>query len=81
MERYYAFADVRYMASLNWNYKFTGPILIGDTIRVRVRIASKRESRESDRGIAVDYTPMLNQRGEIVREGEHGLTALRKVCA
>ena len=73
-----AFADVWYMASLYWNYKFTGPILIGDTIRVRVKIASKRESKKPDRGIVVEYVTMTNQRGEIVQEGEHGLMALRK---
>lgn len=77
-QRIPAFADVRYMASLYWNYKFTGPILIGDTIRVRVKIASKRESKKPDRGIVVEYVTMTNQRGEIVQEGEHGLMALRK---
>ena len=77
-QRIPAFADVRYMASLYWNYKFTGPILIGDTIRVRVKIASKRETKKPDRGIVVEYVTMLNQRGEIVQEGEHGLMALRK---
>lgn len=80
-QRIPAFADVRYMASLYWNYKFTGPILIGDTIRIRVRIASKRETKKPDRGIVVEYVTMLNQRGEIVQEGEHGLMALRKGTA
>jgi acyl dehydratase len=77
-QRIPAFADVRYMASLYWNYKFTGPILIGDTIRIRVRIASKRETKKPDRGIVVEYVTMLNQRGEVVQEGEHGLMVLRK---
>ena len=77
-QRIPAFADVRYMASLYWNYKFTGPILIGDTIRIRVKIASKRETKKPDRGIVVEYITMLNQRDEVVQEGEHGLMALRK---
>ena len=72
------FANVRYMASLYWNYKFTGPILMGDTIRVRVRIQSKRETKKSDRGVVVEYVTMLNQRGEVVQEGEHGLMCLRR---
>jgi len=80
-QRIPAFADVRYMASLYWNYKFTGPILIGDTIRIRVKIASKRETKKPDRGIVVEYITMLNQRGEVVQEGEHGLMALRKGTA
>jgi acyl dehydratase len=72
------FAGARYMASLYWNYKFTGPILMGDTIRVRVKIVSKRETKKPDRGIVVEYVTMLNQRGEIVQEGEHGLMVLKK---
>ncbi|HXZ44217.1 MAG TPA: MaoC/PaaZ C-terminal domain-containing protein [archaeon] len=80
-QRIPAFAEVRYMASLYWNYKFTGPILMGDTIRIRVKIASKRETKKPDRGIVVEYVTMLNQRGEIVQEGEHGLMALRKGSA
>lgn len=80
-QRIPAFADVRYMASLYWNYKFTGPILIGDTIRIRVKIASKRETKKPDRGIVVEYITMVNQRGEIVQEGEHGLMVLRKGTA
>ena len=77
-QRIPAFAEVRYMASLYWNYKFTGPILIGDTIRVRVKIASKRETRKPDRGIVAEHITMVNQRGEVVQEGEHGLMALRR---
>jgi len=77
-QRIPAFADVRYMASLYWNYKFTGPILIGDTIRIRVKIAIKRETKKPDRGIVIEYITMLNQRDEVVQEGEHGLMALRK---
>jgi acyl dehydratase len=72
------FTDVRYMASLYWNYKFTGPILIGDTVRIRVRIQSKRETKKPDRGIVVEYVTMVNQRDEVVQEGEHGLMIWRR---
>jgi len=77
-QRIPAFTNVRYMASLYWNYKFTGPILTVDTIRVRVRIHSKRETKKPDRGVVVEYVTMLNQRGEVVQEGEHGLMCLRR---
>ena len=73
-----AFTAARYMASLFWNYKFTGPILMGDTIRVRVKVHSKRETKKPDRGIVVEYVTMLNQRNEIVQEGEHGLMIWRR---
>jgi acyl dehydratase len=72
------FATARYMASLYWNYKFTGPILMADTIRVRVKVQSKRETKKSDRGIVVEYVTMLNQRNEAVGEGEHGLMIWRR---
>ncbi len=74
------FATARYVASLYWNYKFTGPILIGDTIRVRVRVQSKRETKRPDRGIVVEYVSMLNQRNEVVQEGEHGLMVWRRAA-
>jgi 3-hydroxybutyryl-CoA dehydratase len=77
-QRIPAFADVRYMASLYWNYKFGGAILPGDTIRVRIRIQSKRETKKPDRGIVVEYVTMLNQRHEVVQEGEHGLMSYRR---
>jgi len=67
------FVNVRYMASLYWNYKFSGPILIGDTLRVRVKVASKRETKKPGRGIVVEHLTVLNQRNEVVQEGEHGL--------
>jgi acyl dehydratase len=73
-----AFTTTRYMASLYWNYKFTAPILIGDTVRLKVWIQSKRETKKSDRGIVVEYVRMLNQRDEVVGEGEHGLMVYRK---
>ncbi|MCK7490270.1 MAG: hypothetical protein MZU79_08850 [Anaerotruncus sp.] len=41
------------MASLYWNYKFTAPILIGDTVRLRVKIAEQARNQEAgsrDRG-------------------------------
>lgn len=72
------FATVRYMASLYWNYRFTGPILIGDTLRVQVKIQSKRETRKPDRGIVVEYVTLRNQRNETVQEGEHGLMIYRR---
>jgi len=73
-----AFATARYMASLYWNYKFTAPILIGDTVRLMVKIQSKRETKKPDRGIVIEYVTMLNQRNEVVGEGEHGLMVYRR---
>jgi len=72
------FVNARYVASLYWNYNFRAPILIGDTIRVRVRVQSKRATKKPDRGIVVEYVTLVNQRNEVAQEGEHGLMVLRK---
>ena len=73
-----AFSATRYMASLYWNYKFTAPILMGDTVRLKIRVQSKRETKKPDRGIVIEYVTMLNQRHEVVGEGEHGLMIYRR---
>jgi len=77
-QRIPAFVNVRYMASLYWNYTFTGPIQMGDTVRIRVKVSSKRETKKPGRGIVVESVAMLNQRDEVVQEGEHGLMVLMR---
>ena len=73
-----AFAETRGIASLEWTWKFTGPILIGDTIHITIRIDSMRESKsKADRGIIVERSQMLNQRDEVVQEGTHALMIWR----
>ena len=74
-----AFADTRYIASLEWNWKFTGPIMIGDSVHVKIRINTKRESKSRpDRGLIWEGGQMINQRGEVVQEGEHSLMIWRR---
>jgi acyl dehydratase len=74
-----AFADARYIASLEWTWKFTGPILIGDTVHVKIRIDQMRESKsKADRGIIVEAGQMINQRGEVVQQGTHSLMIWRR---
>jgi acyl dehydratase len=74
-----AFTDTRYIASLAWNWKFTGPILIGDTVHVKIRINNMRESQSKlERGIIWEGGRMFNQRGEVVQEGEHSLMIWRR---
>lgn len=67
------FLGAAYLASLYWNYKFTKPIRLGDTVSLNVLIQSKRDTKNPERGLIVEYVSMINQRGEIVGEGEHGL--------
>jgi acyl dehydratase len=58
------------LAFLGLTWKFTGPIRFGDTIHAIFRIAALREASKSDRGIVVEAIRVLNQRGEVVQEGE-----------
>ena len=60
---------------LRW--KFKAPIKIGDTISVRARVASKKET-DADRGIVILARTVLNQRGEVVQEGDTELVVERR---
>jgi acyl dehydratase len=78
-KRIAAFAETRYIASLEYRWKFKGAILIGDTVHVRIRIASMRESQSKpDRAILGESVQMLNQRGEVVGEGENFIMIWRR---
>jgi acyl dehydratase len=56
------------MAWLGGEVTVTGPVLEGDTIRVEVEIADKRETKKLDRGIVTYRHRVLNQRDETVME-------------
>jgi acyl dehydratase len=55
-------------AGLRWRFK--NPIKIGDTIRVTARVLAKKETAKPDRGLVTLERKVLNQRGEVVQEGE-----------
>ena len=67
------------VASLGWDkWRFKAPIKIGDTVRARWRATDKRESRSKPgMGIVTEFVELVNQRGEVVQEGEH-ITMVRK---
>jgi acyl dehydratase len=72
---------VRAIASLGWTWEFTGPIFIGDTIHVRLRVAEKRASRtKADRGVVRLELEVVNQRGEVVQKGENRLMVERRAA-
>src|SRR5262249_33562839 len=54
--------------SLKW--KFRGPIKIGDTLTAQARISSKKDSEAPGWGMITMERQIINQRGEIVQEGE-----------
>ena len=55
-------------AGLSW--KFRGPIKIGDTIHVVARVTDQREADQPGWGTVTIERRVLNQRGEVVQEGE-----------
>ncbi|GMR23586.1 MAG: MaoC/PaaZ C-terminal domain-containing protein [Acidobacteriota bacterium] len=59
-------------------WTFLKPILFGDTIRVRVTIENKRETKKTDRGILMRKIEILNQRDEVVQQGNADLMVKRK---
>jgi len=56
------------MAGLAW--KFRGPIKIGDTVHVVARVSDKRTAERAGWGLVTIARRVLNQRGEVVQEGE-----------
>ena len=64
------------LTGLRWRFK--GPIRIGDTIKVQVRVKEKREESKPDRGLVVVSRHLLNQRGEVVQEGEMDFLIARR---
>ena len=64
------------LAALKW--KFRNPVKIGDTIRVRGKVVGKAESPEPDRGVITLARTVVNQRGEVVQEGETDLVVARR---
>jgi acyl dehydratase len=56
------------LAAVKW--KFKGPIKIGDTIHVEARVTAKRDDEQRGWGVVTVARRVVNQRGEVVQEGE-----------
>ena len=70
--------DYATLAFLGLRWKFKGPIKIGDTIRLRARVLAKRDVSKPDRGLVTVERKVVNQRDEIVQEGETDLMVEKK---
>jgi acyl dehydratase len=56
------------------DWRFRGPIFLGDTIHVAYRIAELRDSKSHpDQAIATFFVQLINDRGEVVQEGNKAL--------
>lgn len=66
------------LAFVGLRWKFKGPIKIGDTIRLKAKVLAKNEAGKPDRGLVTVQRTVLNQRDEVVQEGETDLIVERK---
>lgn len=58
--------------SLGWEWRFVAPIKIGDSCHIEFRVDSARASQSRPGwGIVVVPVELINQRGEVVQQGEH----------
>ncbi len=69
------------LAFTGLRWKFKGPIKIGDTIRVRGKVIAKKEGGKPDRGLVTLERTVVNQRDEVVQEGETDLMVERRRSA
>jgi 3-hydroxybutyryl-CoA dehydratase len=65
----HGFVEGTAQAFTGLEWKFRGPIMIGDTIRMRVRVRRKREMAKLGGGFIIFDVTLLNQRDETVQKG------------
>ncbi len=66
------------LAFVGLRWKFKGPIKIGDTIRLSAKVVAKKETGQPDRGLVTVQRTVLNQRDEVVQQGETDLIVERR---
>lgn len=66
------------LALVGLRWKFKAPIKIGDTIRLRAKVMDKKETSKPDRGLVTVQRTVVNQRDEVVQEGETELLVERR---
>ncbi len=67
------------IASLHWDWTFSGPIFVGDTVRARLEVIGKTPSRSKpDRGVVAVRYEVVNQSGEVVQSGRNKVMVRRR---
>lgn len=66
------------IAFLGLEWRFTGPVKFGDTIRCEMRVLETKPSKKSDRGVVRLDFRVINQRDEPVQEGVFNLLMKRR---
>ena len=58
--------------------QYKGMVRFGDTIRVTMKVKERKETKNPSRGVVVFDVPILNQKDEVVVQGEWTLMMARK---
>ncbi|MCC6799802.1 MAG: MaoC family dehydratase N-terminal domain-containing protein [Anaerolineae bacterium] len=64
------FLDGTVLAFTGLEWKFRAPIVIGDTIRVQVKVTRKREMKAAGGGFVSFDVQVVNQEGKVTQKGE-----------
>ena len=67
------------LAFMGFEWRFLGPVKVGDTIRSVSRTQIKRSMREG--GVIIEERRIVNQRGETVQSGKLTLLVARRPAA
>jgi acyl dehydratase len=69
-------AQPQVLAFMVFDWRFLAPVRVGDTVHCRMQVSAKRALREG--GVLVEKREIVNQRGEVVQEGEYKLLVARR---
>ncbi len=69
-------AIMAFLGVKEWTFK--APIFIGDTIHMKNTVVERRETSKKDRGLVTFKRQIINQKGEVVQEGEALLLIQRR---
>ena len=72
-----AFAQFDAIASLGWDWRFAGPVFIGDVLHATITVASKRATSNPLRGIVELEFDVTNALGHTVQSGRNRLMVHR----
>lgn len=67
------------LAFLGLEWAFRRPLFPGDTMRVRMRVAGKRPTRDPERGLVKLELAVLNQEDDVTQEGTFTVLVRRRV--
>ena len=67
------------LAFVGLRWKFKAPVKIGDTIRLRAKVTARKDLSEPGRGLVTLQRTLLNQRDEVVQQGETDLIVEKRV--